>query len=125
MIYRQYIDYIFKLLSSFYFITDGSTYDVPEDDYGHLYSSTNANQRNDSTDLPFHTVDWTLQNSQSTSKEKSSSDVCTVCYTDERTHIFIPCGHLACCFQCIERLEANRCPICNVTYENYIRVITS
>ncbi|KAL0098401.1 hypothetical protein PUN28_020357 [Cardiocondyla obscurior] len=47
------------------------------------------------------------------SEAKSSSDICTVCLTNERTHAFVPCGHLACCVTCIKRLEAKRCPICN------------
>jgi len=97
---------------------------APKDDYGYLNSPINTNESNAFIeDLPFHIVDWTLQNNQSTSEEKSSPDTCTVCYTNERTHVFIPCGHLACCFQCIKRLEANRCSICNISYKNYIRII--
>ncbi|XP_071652253.1 uncharacterized protein [Temnothorax longispinosus] len=94
---------------------DELIYEVPEDDYFYL------NERS-TEDGPFHTVNWNLDN-ESTSKEESSIDNCTVCLVEERTHAFVPCGHLACCSSCIERLEANRCPICNVIYEDCIRII--
>ncbi|XP_011863142.1 PREDICTED: mitochondrial ubiquitin ligase activator of NFKB 1-like isoform X1 [Vollenhovia emeryi] len=103
---------------------DESIYEVPEDDYGYLHSSTNESNAY-TEDLPFHTVHWMLQYSPSTSKEESSLNICTVCYSNERTHVFLPCSHLACCIECIIRLETNRCPICNETYENYVRVIRS
>lgn len=95
-----------------------AVYEVPEDDYGYL-STDNDNESSSVQGLPYHTVDWTSQESNST----SSQDVCTVCYANDRTHIFIPCGHLACCMHCLERLEAKRCPICNTNYEQCIRVL--
>ncbi|XP_070168069.1 uncharacterized protein [Polyergus mexicanus] len=96
---------------------DESIYEVPEDEYLYLIDNNASSE-----DLPFHIVNWNLEDNQTTSEEKSSIDVCTVCLVNERTHVFIPCGHLACCSPCIERFEANRCPICNVIYENYVRV---
>lgn len=103
------------------FLIDNETYEeeiyeVPEDDYSYL---TDTDFRED---LPFYSVNWNRKDTQSTSEDISSADVCTVCLTNERTHAFIPCGHLACCFSCIERFEANRCPICNVPYETNVRI---
>lgn len=108
--------YTYNIIS--FFFTDESIYQLPEDEYTIYINDNNICLE----DLPFHTVNWNLQDNQSTSKEKSSVDVCAVCYINERTHAFIPCGHLACCFTCIERLETKRCPICNLTYENYIKI---
>ncbi|XP_067210206.1 uncharacterized protein [Linepithema humile] len=95
---------------------DESIYEVPYDDYSYL------NDANDATSgIPYHPVDWNLEDTTA-SEEECTKDICTVCLINERTHAFIPCGHLACCFLCIERLEADRCPICNVTYDNYVRI---
>ncbi|KAL0098444.1 hypothetical protein PUN28_018409 [Cardiocondyla obscurior] len=73
-------------------------------------------------ELQTRNVDWNVTKTLSPSEAKSSSDICTVCLTNERTHAFVPCGHLACCVTCIKRLEAKRCPICNDPYETYIRI---
>lgn len=91
---------------------------MPDDDYGYWYSDDSSA----SEELPFHTVNWDLQNKQNVSREKSSEDICMLCFTNERTHIFVHCGHLVCCTECIQRLEHNRCPVCNTTYEKYFRV---
>ncbi|XP_070518821.1 E3 ubiquitin-protein ligase cblA-like [Cardiocondyla obscurior] len=95
---------------------DEGVYEIPEDDYSYLTDTSNTE------DLPFHNVDWNVTKTLSPSEAKSSSDICTVCLTNERTHAFVPCGHLACCVTCIKRLEAKRCPICNDPYETYIRI---
>ncbi|KYN23231.1 hypothetical protein ALC57_04353, partial [Trachymyrmex cornetzi] len=93
-------------------------YEVPEDDYGHLYTATNTNASRSTEEHLFHPVDWNID----TSEKNSDLNNCAVCYINERTHLFTPCG-LACCIDCIERLETNRCPICNQIYDNYIRVL--
>ncbi|KAL0114887.1 hypothetical protein PUN28_010427 [Cardiocondyla obscurior] len=95
-------------------IYDEDIYLIPEDDYSYLDDTP------ETENLPFHPVDWNATNIQS--KSNNSSDTCTVCLTDERTHAFVPCGHLACCLSCIESLKDNRCPICNVSYETYTRI---
>ncbi|XP_071568434.1 uncharacterized protein [Temnothorax nylanderi] len=97
---------------------DSSIYEVPEDDYGYWYEDNNNTHRED---LPFHAINRDYQNSN-VSGAKPSEETCTVCLTNERTHVFILCGHLACCIECIEKLERNRCPIFNTTYENCFRV---
>lgn len=84
---------------------------MPEDEYLYLINDNNLEE------LPFYAVNW--KNNQNPSEDKPSEDTCTVCLVNEHTQAFIPCSHLACCSSCIERLEANRCPICNVTYENH------
>ncbi|XP_077256446.1 uncharacterized protein LOC143894176 isoform X1 [Temnothorax americanus] len=96
-------------------------YEVPEDDYSSLLDNSASTEE----DLPYHTVNWNLEDNQNTSEEVSSTDTCTVCLANERTHAFIPCGHHACCHQCIERLESSRCPICNTRYSSCIRIINA
>lgn len=90
---------------------------MPDDDYRYCYSD-----ESNVSEVPFHTVSWDFQNNPNVSKEEFSEDICTLCFINKRTHIFVPCGHLACCTECIERLEYNRCPVCNTIYEKYLRV---
>lgn len=42
--------------------------------------------------------------------KKTSEDNCVICLTNERTHAFIPCGHLCVCDEC--EPADNRCPLC-------------
>ncbi|KMQ87814.1 hypothetical protein RF55_12811, partial [Lasius niger] len=51
---------------------DESIYEVPEDDYSYLNDNSTCSE-----DLPFHTVNWNLEDNQSILEEKSSKDVCT------------------------------------------------
>eukprot|EP01112_Ceratiomyxa_fruticulosa_P013418 TRINITY_DN3775_c0_g3_i2.p1 TRINITY_DN3775_c0_g3~~TRINITY_DN3775_c0_g3_i2.p1 ORF type:complete len:571 (+),score=95.95 TRINITY_DN3775_c0_g3_i2:92-1804(+) len=39
---------------------------------------------------------------------------CVICYENERDALIVPCGHLGCCFPCLEALPASRqqCPVC-------------
>ena len=37
---------------------------------------------------------------------------CIVCFASERTHVFAPCGHLACCAACAQKFVKRPCPIC-------------
>lgn len=112
---------MYNIVNFFYFPTDDEwIYEVPEDDYSSLLDNSASTE-----DLPYHAVNWTLADNQNTSKEVSSTETCTVCLVNQRTHAFIPCGHLACCHQCIERLESTRCPIYNATYSSCIRIINA
>lgn len=36
---------------------------------------------------------------------------CVICFSNERTHLIIPCFHLCCCSTCIIQIE-KQCPIC-------------
>ena len=36
---------------------------------------------------------------------------CIVCFTNQKTHIAVPCGHQCLCSSCSDKLE--RCPYCN------------
>ncbi|GAB1869163.1 hypothetical protein CAJAP_10242 [Camponotus japonicus] len=52
-----------------------------------------------------------------------TSDCCSICLVNKADHTFIPCGHLCCCSDCILELQSKRCPICNVDYNSYLKVI--
>ncbi len=38
------------------------------------------------------------------------AEECVVCLYNQKTHAFIPCGHKACCVECVKSLKT--CPIC-------------
>lgn len=40
-------------------------------------------------ELSFHTVHWNLQISQNVSRGKLSEDICTLCFTNERTFFYL------------------------------------
>ena len=48
---------------------------------------------------------------------------CVVCMDHERDALFMPCQHLAMCFNCSAALE--KCPICQQKIENRIKCIVS
>ncbi|XP_077264026.1 uncharacterized protein LOC143898430 isoform X1 [Temnothorax americanus] len=95
---------------------DKSIYEVSKNEYLPLIDNSASTE-----DLPYYAVNWNLKDNQNTSKEVSSIDTYTVCLANERTYVFIPCDHLACCHLCIECLESTRCSICNIKqlYKNY------
>ncbi|XP_070169673.1 uncharacterized protein [Polyergus mexicanus] len=74
-----------------------SIYEVPDDDYGYWYSDNS----NASEDLPFHTINWDLENSQNISREKPSEDICTLLNASNVWNVI---------------------DVCNTIFEKYLRV---
>lgn len=50
---------------------------------------------------------------------------CVICMDHSSKIIFLPCGHLCCCFECgsVESIEL--CPMCRATIERRIKVISA
>lgn len=53
-------------------------------------------------------------------------DKCIICWKNEKTHIFIPCGHYIMCEDCVIKISnmpliSVKCPICR-TYGRYHKV---
>lgn len=44
---------------------------------------------------------------------------CKICMEEEVCIVFMPCGHLACCKECSERLK--ECPICRAAITQRVR----
>ncbi|KAL8476991.1 hypothetical protein ACS0TY_029333 [Phlomoides rotata] len=54
-------------------------------------------------------------NCSSSSDDLYDGKICVICYDDQRTCFFIPCGHCITCFTCAKRIiseENKSCPIC-------------
>ena len=49
------------------------------------------------------------------------ANVCKVCLTENSDRVFQPCGHLACCNGCAERLRL--CPICRNPIKELVKVV--
>ena len=48
---------------------------------------------------------------------------CSVCYSNERTHCFLPCGHGGYCEACANRgVRRNRCFTCRGEIQSILRV---
>ncbi|GMI78485.1 ABERRANT POLLEN DEVELOPMENT 1 [Hibiscus trionum] len=53
--------------------------------------------------------------------------VCIICYDDERSCFFVPCGHCATCYDCAQRVmeENNKmCPICRKPIQEVRKLFT-
>ncbi|XP_047467941.1 mitochondrial ubiquitin ligase activator of NFKB 1 [Mugil cephalus] len=51
---------------------------------------------------------------------------CTVCLSQERSCVFLECGHVCACFQCYEALpEPKKCPICRATIARAVPLYNS
>jgi hypothetical protein len=42
-------------------------------------------------------------------------DECVICFEGEKTHLILPCGHLALCERCAGLMgdQLHKCPVCN------------
>jgi ribosomal protein L37E len=52
---------------------------------------------------------------------------CAICFVNERRWAFMPCGHLATCRRCLDRMVSNdngrkTCPICGIESSNQRRI---
>lgn len=51
------------------------------------------------------------------------SNLCKICYAEERNVCFVPCGHVVACAKCA--LAADKCPMCRRTFQNAVRLYFS
>jgi hypothetical protein len=52
--------------------------------------------------------------------DSSSSNLCVLCFQDEKRLACIPCGHLATCVPCGHSLRS--CPICRTAIDAFVRI---
>ncbi|CAH2248422.1 mitochondrial ubiquitin ligase activator of nfkb 1-A-like [Pelobates cultripes] len=58
---------------------------------------------------------------QSTEDMSGASDrMCVVCLSQPRECVFLPCGHVCCCFTCYQSLPTFSCPICRCQLERVV-----
>lgn len=61
-------------------------------------------------------------------QRQKNTDHCVICWQFERTHAFVPCGHLCICANCVEATMDNGrqiCPICRQKTTQAIKVYFS
>lgn len=51
------------------------------------------------------------------------SNLCKICYAEERNVCFVPCGHVVACAKCA--LAADKCPMCRRTFQSAVRLYFS
>ena len=54
----------------------------------------------------------------------SGTNLCVVCYSEEKTHALIPCGHKCLCKHCSDIISrgCRRCPLCLSNFERSIQI---
>ncbi|TMW63546.1 hypothetical protein Poli38472_002487 [Pythium oligandrum] len=70
------------------------------------------------------TEDSSSQPAQSEDSELKEQSECVICMSASRDAICVPCGHVAGCFDCLQRHAATSktCPICRGAVQSVIRV---
>ena len=61
-------------------------------------------------------------------ERSNEARTCTICLDKERSHIFLPCGHLVCCAKCAKQAKnepPNQCPMCRKPIKNTVKAYMS
>ena len=61
-------------------------------------------------------------------ERSNEARTCTICLDKERSHIFLPCGHLVCCAKCAKKAKnepPNQCPMCRKPIKNMVKAYMS
>eukprot|EP00759_Apiculatamorpha_spiralis_P007506 PhF_6_TR14631/c0_g1_i1/m.23117 len=61
-----------------------------------------------------------VQSTTSGGGDDDDVNVCVVCLTNKRSHVFIPCGHMCCCATCVQQIT--NCCMCRAAIVNKVRV---
>ncbi|EAL48873.2 zinc finger domain containing protein [Entamoeba histolytica HM-1:IMSS-B] len=54
-----------------------------------------------------------------TDTEEDMNKICKVCLDNEKNTVFIPCGHICCCYECSKKLS--KCPICRAQITTIVK----
>ncbi|ORM40610.1 uncharacterized protein BXIN_1925 [Babesia sp. Xinjiang] len=46
---------------------------------------------------------------------------CLICLSNRMDTVLLPCGHASFCFNCLQSLRTEKCPVCRGTFASYIR----
>jgi hypothetical protein len=49
------------------------------------------------------------------------NDKCAICMNNERTNVFVPCGHVCICDYCKDNI-GNKCPLCRKSYTQIMKI---
>ncbi len=63
-----------------------------------------------------------LKQQQQQQQRDGDEAACVVCMSNVKDHVAVPCGHMAMCGECCERLGTNKCPICRVEVQLFVKV---
>lgn len=59
-------------------------------------------------------------------EDEVSPNTCTICLSNERSCVFLECGHVCTCEQCYRALpEPKKCPICRATIDRIVPLYNS
>jgi hypothetical protein len=63
-----------------------------------------------------------LRQARSQQQTNENNKLCQICFIQRRDAIWTGCGHLYCCYQCSIGVVIVRCPVCNSTDGQFLRV---
>ena len=73
----------------------------------------------DNQDEEQESIEEPTSSGQTELKQLVESRKCKVCHKEDACMVFVPCGHLACCVECGNKV--NRCPACRSFIKERIR----
>jgi len=76
-----------------------------------IHKKSNNTNNNDNNIINSTSINTNNTNTN-TNKEIEEKETCCICLRKKTSHIFIPCYHLCCCYNC--SLKVNKCPKCRV-----------
>ncbi|CAI6375288.1 unnamed protein product [Macrosiphum euphorbiae] len=103
----------------FNIVEDENDFIIPEDREMNIWEQFLNDSEDGVDEVPFVRVPHNLVDLYPQQDEES---ICVVCRMNQRTHALVPCGHRVLCIDCLEQLEALRCPICNEDFTSALRV---
>ena len=113
----------FDIYCTVYDIT--SIHPVPNDDCIGLLNFININNDN----FIYNNVQFTVRNRHerpTTTATPTATSVstmtCSICFTRQRSLVFMPCRHLACCSTCGVHESIIRCVLCRESIQNRLEI---
>jgi hypothetical protein len=64
-----------------------------------------------------------LEVSQEGGEEEDTSK-CVICFTNKKNTVFLPCRHLACCYDCSRHQTITECVICRTHIQDRMQIFT-
>lgn len=71
---------------------------------------------------------WDDHKSDSEDSDNTDGNSCVVCMSEQRTQVFIPCGHVCCCEDCAKEMmdtNAGKCPTCRQVSTGHYKIFHS
>ena len=55
-------------------------------------------------------------------EEEQDTSQCAICFTNKKNTVFLPCRHLACCYDCSRHQTITECVICRTPIQDRMQI---